>query len=765
MSRFGRLIAEIHRRSLWQVLGIYVVGGWIAYQVVWTFTESLGLPDWIPQFALILLIVLLPVVLATAFVQEGVGRGAERHDPTATADLEAAEAEPRREAAEAGVPGGAWRAFTWRNAILSGLAMLALLTVSAGGYVGLRAAGVGPFGTLLTKGVLEERDRIVLADFENQTSDPLLGIAATQLFRTALSQSTAVSVVGQEYVANVLRLMGREPDTPLDYQLAREVAVRQGLKAVTAGEVLAVGGGYVVSARLVAAETGEELWTDSETARDSTAIFDSIDRLSSRLRERIGESLRTIRGNKPLAQVTTSSLEALRKYTQGDRAIRVEGDFIKGVGLLLEAVALDSAFAMAYLRLGWAAFIGEERTYTVQSFTEAYLHRDRLTDRERYLTIGGYYAAVTGEHEKAITAARTLLDTHPDDLFGLSLLGASYTVTQQPARAVEVYRQRIELDSTDAFSYRALFGNQMALGDYQAAQATLEGMLENDNPYGVNAAASYALTREDYEGAEAHLRADGESRAAVSDLAGLARLRGRLGEAERLFGEVMPRRERAWRYVRDAVRLGLLRLELGDGLEHGIQIVEDALELHPLATIRVLDRPYAELVEFHAIAGRVDRARAFLAEHDSVIDPTVAWRTEWRRRRAEGYVALAEGRHADAIAEFRLADDRSMNLCRSCALPPLADAYDLAGEPDSAVAIYERFVGERSFGRDELHAALRYLPSIYERLGALYEQRGDVAKAIHYYGKLIELWKDADPELQPRVEAARRAMEALSPDT
>jgi hypothetical protein len=80
------------------------------------------------------------------------------------------------------------------------------------------------------------------------------------------------------------------------------------------------------------------------------------------------------------------------------------------------------------------------------------------------------------------------------------------------------------------------------------------------------------------------------------------------------------------------------------------------------------------------------------------------------------YAELAE---FYAIAEFRLPDDRSMSLCRSCALPPLADAYDLAGEPDSAVAGYERFLGERYVGRDELHAALRYLPSIYERLGAL----------------------------------------------
>ncbi len=132
------------------------------------------------------------------------------------------------------------------------------------------------------------------------------------------------------------------------------------------------------------------------------------------------------------------------------------------------------------------------------------------------------------------------------------------------------------------------------------------------------------------------------------------------------------------------------------------------------------------------------------------------------RHRAEGYIALTEGRYAEAIAEFRLSDDRSPHVCRWCALPPLADAYDLAGQPDSAVAVYDRFLGELVVGEDELHAASRYLPSVYERLGALYEQRGDPAKAVYSYGKLVELWLDADPELQPRVDAARRAIEALS---
>ena len=80
MSRLKRLIHEIHRRSLWQVLGIYLVGAWIAFQGVEALVSGLGLPEWVPGFAVVLLIVGLPIVLATAFVREGAEAEETTHD-------------------------------------------------------------------------------------------------------------------------------------------------------------------------------------------------------------------------------------------------------------------------------------------------------------------------------------------------------------------------------------------------------------------------------------------------------------------------------------------------------------------------------------------------------------------------------------------------------------------------------------------------------------------------------------------------------------
>ena len=128
MSGLTRLIGEIHRRSLWQVLGIYLLASWVVFEVVQTVTEGLGLPQWFPGLAALLLLIGLPIVLATAFVQEGISP-TQRHDPTLMpgGELEA-DSGPREVA-------GARRLFTWRNAISGGVLALALWGVVATGWI------------------------------------------------------------------------------------------------------------------------------------------------------------------------------------------------------------------------------------------------------------------------------------------------------------------------------------------------------------------------------------------------------------------------------------------------------------------------------------------------------------------------------------------------------------------------------------------------------------------------------------------------------
>jgi TolB-like protein len=152
------------------------------------------------------------------------------------------------------------------------------------GQLLMRAAGVGPVRSLVAAGVIDPQQRVILADFKNVTDDSLLAVVVTDAFRTNLARSSLVSVADPVWVARVLEQTGEGPGAPHDVAHAREVAVREGLCCVIAGEVGALGGTYLVSVRIIVAESGEVLAAVRETAEDTEAIVGAIDKISKRFR-------------------------------------------------------------------------------------------------------------------------------------------------------------------------------------------------------------------------------------------------------------------------------------------------------------------------------------------------------------------------------------------------------------------------------------------------------------------------------------------------
>jgi len=187
-------------------------------------------------------------------------------------------------------------------------------------------------------------------------------------------------------------------------------------------------------------------------------------------------------------------------------------------------------------------------------------------------------------------------------------------------------------------------------------------------------------------------------------------------------------------------------------------LVSQALARYPLKQMDPLDRPYLGLAQFYAITGKPGQARRLVLEHQRTIEP-------WLQRQATGELELAQGQIA--LAEHRVADAVSMHesavrhgLTMAFGLPELGRAYDLAGRNDSVIAVYRRYLAT-----PEIEGAVPdalYRAAIFQRLGELYESRGDRDQAAEFYSRLVELWKDCDPELRPRVTETRRALERLT---
>jgi eukaryotic-like serine/threonine-protein kinase len=650
------------------------------------------------------------------------------------------------------------------------IGMLSTLSTGERDPLLLEALGFGGGPTLLSRGVLAERERILLADFTSPTGDTLLAGMATEAFRIDLAQSPILTLVEPQQVRAALGRMERSDTRFLDPPLAQELAVREGLKAVLVGEIVRSGNGYLLSSRLLAAESGEILAAHRETARDSTALLPALDRLSKQLRRRIGEPLRSVSSNPPLEQVTTSSLEALRKFSQGVRKmIEPDGDEAQVIELLEEAISLDSTFAMAYRALGVALVNrGEQRDRRIEAFTRAYQHQGRLTDRERYGVLETYHGYVTGEPEKAIVALRTLLETYPDDVLALNQVSVRYYQVRNFPRAEEFSRRAWEMGNRPT-PLMNLAVHQFSQGKFEEAEATWEhfaARFPRDHrvaPRGVNMAAA----RGDYARAETLALAERQARpedlwrrAAMAErLAQLASLRGRLEESTRYWleqSELQLRRNQHDRALVAVIQIAFLDIEVPGRSRPALERVHRALEDYPLAGLPAGDRPYLFLARFYARMGQPDRARALLAEWEAAFPAEQRRVQEPSQRRVLGEIALAERRPLDAVREFRLADRGGNPII---VLAELGRAYDQAGQPDSVIVIYERFLATPAFARLAEDANSR--GPILERLGQLYEARGNHARAAEYYGQFIELWQDADPELQPRVREARRRVAAL----
>jgi eukaryotic-like serine/threonine-protein kinase len=434
--------------------------------------------------------------------------------------------------------------------------------------------------------------------------------------------------------------------------------------------------------------------------------------------------------------------------------------------LLEEAVALDTGFAMAWRRLGVNYGNVGERAKQRHAMKNALLHQNRLTERERYLTLGTYYTRVDIQPQKALSAYNALLDLEPDNYPALNNLGLVYARLKNPQKANEYYHRAIAADSSSGTAWFNLVQGFIASGQSDSAAAILRVASNRFPDYSGTPwiAAELAVSQGRYDTARViytALRTSPElgpddKGAATANLAQVKLLQGRLREAKELTSE----------NGRGAAQAGALNYAVASELTlvaiagwfegdraDAMHILDAALRRYPYAKLDSVERPYLDVAYFEAMVGRPDRARATLREYEQM-PLEIRGRSEAYYQGVQGMIALAENDPQTAVRQLQAAIIAAP--CERCALAELGRAWEAAGQPDSAIATYEKYLASPM--EDQLDTDAQYLAFTHKRLGELYAQRGDRENAALHLQKFIEQWKNADPELQPQVAEAKRKL-------
>ncbi len=357
-----------------------------------------------------------------------------------------------------------------RTRLLSAKSFLAVAGVAA----------LAGFGWLawrhFQKPVLGAHAPILIADFENRTSQPLFDQTVTEAVRESLEQSHYFRVIPRSQVHEEAQQTGRSGVTRVDRSLGRELCLRDNCRAVLAGSVVNVGAKYVLTEELVDPAKDSAVLVETASMNSPADLYATVDSLAKKLRKGAGESLAQIsHDSHPLAQVTTTSLEALQRYSRG-LDLYTAGDTAGFIPLGESAVALDPHFAMAHLYLARAyTALGNEKEALVQ-LADAKQNLDRVTERERHLILAEDYET-REEYGKAEDQFRLLTEVYPDDIRGFTGLAQMSIWTGHVEEAIPAERHALSLAPHSAVDYLNLLLDldrlnrfDEALKDYKAAR-------------------------------------------------------------------------------------------------------------------------------------------------------------------------------------------------------------------------------------------------------------------------------------------------------
>ena len=634
----------------------------------------------------------------------------------------------------------------WRPLAVTILALVAM--VAGGLYLRSRLAAHSAKTAPLT-----EKDSVLLADFVNNTGDPVFDDALKQALTIQLNQSPFLNIVSDRKIEETLRLMGQPAAQHITPELAREVCLRTGSRATVLGSISNLGGQYVIGLSAISCNNGDTLATEQRQAASKRDVLKTLGKTAGQLRRKLGESLATVEKFDVPVEATTPSLEALKAYSEGGKTARRTGD-ADGVPFYKLAIELDPNFAMAYAALGASYFNLNQGDLAAENATKAYELRDRVSELEGYRISTTYYHTVTGELQKAIEEYQLWSKSYPRDGIPHLNLGVIYQQLGQYDKAVVETKEALRLTPRTtvygnlAFDYIALDRLDDAENLLREAQTKgFDGLDIRGNLY------LLAFRRGDSKGMERQL-AWVAGRAGDED----AMLSGQ-ADTDAYYGRLVRARDYSRRAVESAVRAGsketaalwqaaaaLREAEFGNTAAArqdadaalSLQSGSDAKLLAAFTLARAGDTAKAK-----RLVGQLEKEKN--ASTDAMLKlyclPTV-----------HGAIEISKNNPSQGILDLEPAVPYELGGTLSFAyLYPVwvrGQAYMAAHDGVAAAAEFQKVIDHPGIVLNQPIGSLAHL-----ELGRAYVLSGENLKARAAYQNFLTLWKDADPDIPIFVAA------------
>src|ERR1051326_1927790 len=412
--------------------------------------------------------------------------------------------------------------------LVAGFVLAGLITIAA--IVKFSHSSAGSSATAVHPTV-----KVLLADFQNNTSD--------SVFDGTLESSFALAMEGAPFISAYNRTQARKTLSTIDPTAnvlneagASLVALREGVNVVISGAVEKLGSGYKISCKAVDPVSTKTLGSAETEANAKAGVLQAVAQLADKMRRLLGDTTPDSSRLQQQETVTSSSLEAVHEYAVA-QDLQFSGKWEDALPHYANAVALDPNMGRAYAGMAAMSANMGRKADAEKYYQTAMAHIDRMSDREKYRTRGGYYL-MTRQPDKAIQEFNALVEQYPADAAGPTNLALSYFFTRDMQKAMEQGRRSVDLSPKAVLQRTNLALYSIYAGDYVAgAKAAQEVLSANPNSADALGALAIAQTGEgDFFSATATykkletLGARGASMANIG-LADMAELQGRNAEA------------------------------------------------------------------------------------------------------------------------------------------------------------------------------------------------------------------------------------------